>query len=54
MGDISLSDDMAQLFTETVLSKGWSFRQTDQEDEEWLPVEKIPSTVHQDLIDNKR
>ncbi|EXJ87683.1 beta-mannosidase B [Capronia coronata CBS 617.96] len=35
------------------LSLGWSFQQADQlEDSSWFPVKKVPSTVHQDLIDN--
>ncbi len=35
------------------LSLGWSFKQSDDVDESsWSPVKKVPSTVHQDLIDN--
>ena len=37
------------------LSEGWSFKQTDEVGENsWSPVRKVPSTVHQDLIDNKK
>ncbi|EXJ83022.1 hypothetical protein A1O3_06839 [Capronia epimyces CBS 606.96] len=46
---------MAESIPMTVvdLSSGWSFKQADQVDESsWLPVKKVPSTVHQDLIDN--
>jgi hypothetical protein len=35
------------------LTKGWSFRQTDSE-EEWAPVARVPSNVHLDLLANKR
>lgn len=53
MGEMS-SDDMAYAFTSVLLSKGWYFRQTDKTDDEWLPVKTVPSTVHQDLIDNNK
>ncbi|KAK5102191.1 hypothetical protein LTR70_004493 [Exophiala xenobiotica] len=53
MGEMS-SDDMAHAFTDIPLLTGWSFRQTDKTDDEWLPVKTLPSTVHQDLIDNKK
>ena len=39
----------------TTLSEGWSFKQTDDVDENsWIPVNRVPSTVHQDLIDNNK
>ena len=53
MGEMS-ADDMAHPFTEISLSKGWSFQQTDKTEDGWLPVKSVPSTVHQDLIDNKQ
>ncbi|KAF2162136.1 glycoside hydrolase family 2 protein [Zasmidium cellare ATCC 36951] len=34
------------------LVNGWSFKQTDTE--EWLPVKKVPTNVHLDLLDNKK
>jgi hypothetical protein len=34
------------------LSKGWRLKQTDTE--EWLPVARVPTNVHLDLIDNKK
>jgi beta-mannosidase len=34
------------------LATGWSFRQSDSKDTSWLPVKQVPSTVHQDLLDN--
>ena len=54
MGDMSGSDDTPTPFEAVELSKGWSFRQTDDDNGEWLPVNSVPSTVHQDLIDNNR
>ena len=47
-------EEDAYMFTATVLSEGWSFRQADRPQDEWLPVKQVPSTVHQDLIDNKK
>jgi len=55
MGDISGPDNMRPTFSATDLSSGWSFKQTDDTSKDaWLPVRKIPSTTHQDLIDNKK
>ena len=34
------------------LTHGWSFKQTDTD--EWLPVAKVPTNVHLDLLDNKK
>lgn len=53
MGEMSASD-LSRALTEILLAKGWSFRQTDKTEDEWLPVKYVPSTVHQDLIDNKK
>ena len=37
------------------LENDWFFKQTDDDNENaWLPVKRIPSVVHQDLIDNKK
>jgi beta-mannosidase len=36
------------------LATGWRFRRTDEGDESWMPVEKVPSVVHLDLINNKK
>jgi beta-mannosidase len=33
------------------ISKGWQFRET--ETGEWLPVARVPTNVHLDLMDNK-
>ena len=55
MGDISGADMTAFERTSIELSTDWAFKQTDNSDPNaWLPVKKIPSTVHQDLIDNKK
>ena len=34
------------------LTTGWDFKQTDTE--VWLPVKKVPTVVHLDLLDNKK
>ncbi|KAJ5621853.1 Beta-mannosidase B [Penicillium herquei] len=36
------------------LSTGWTFRDRDAEEEEWMPVPKVPSVVQQDLLANKK
>jgi hypothetical protein len=55
MGDISGADVTALKYTSIELSTDWAFKQTDNSDPNaWLPVKKVPSTVHQDLIDNKK
>lgn len=55
MGDMSGFADSPTRMEAVDLSLGWSFKQTDHVDEDaWHPVKKIPSTVHQDLIDSKR
>jgi hypothetical protein len=55
MGDISGANIMALKCTSIELSEGWTFKQADNPDPNaWLPVKEVPSTVHQDLIDNKR
>ena len=54
MGDMSGTDGMLVSSEAVELSKGWFFRQTDDEHGDWLPVKKVPSTVHQDLIDNNK
>ncbi|KAK5166618.1 uncharacterized protein LTR77_008161 [Saxophila tyrrhenica] len=34
------------------LSKGWEFKQADSQ--EWLPVARVPTNLHLDLMDNKK
>lgn len=36
------------------LATGWKLRRTDEGDDTWLPVEKVPTVVHLDLLNNKR
>ncbi|KAH7128385.1 glycoside hydrolase superfamily [Dendryphion nanum] len=44
---------MAQALTVHHLTDGWTFKQTDHTTEDaWLPVAKVPTNVHLDLIDN--
>lgn len=43
---------MAEAMAVHDLSAGWSFKQTDSE--EWLPVARVPTNVHLDLMDNKK
>jgi hypothetical protein len=52
MGGGPLEGKHVQSFSSSDLATGWSFRQTDSKSASWLPVSKIPSTVHQDLIDH--
>jgi beta-mannosidase len=40
------------LFTSQKLSTGWEFKQTDEE-QPWLPVAKLPTVVHLDLMAHK-
>jgi hypothetical protein len=55
MGDMSGSADELAPMHVTELNTGWSFREkNDANDCTWLPVKRVPSTVHQDLIDNKK
>lgn len=55
MGDVSNTADMPAHVEVIDLSLGWSFKQTDDIGENaWGPVKKIPSTVHQDLMDNQK
>lgn len=56
MGDLAASSSEILPLEALDLDCGWEFKQTDDENENanaWLPVRRIPSTVHQDLIDNK-
>ncbi|OBT52787.1 hypothetical protein VE04_05166 [Pseudogymnoascus sp. 24MN13] len=43
------------LFSSEVLSSGWEFKLTEEtQPDSWLPVAKVPTTVHIDLLDNKK
>ena len=55
MGDISGPMAEPVLLKVIDLSEGWSFKQAEDIGENsWSPIKKVPSTVHQDLIDNKK
>jgi hypothetical protein len=44
---------MSQALAAHHLTEGWVFKQTDDTGEDaWLPVAKVPTNVHLDLIDN--
>lgn len=44
---------MAQAHSVHHLTDGWSFKQADDvEDNTWLPVKRVPTNIHLDLIDN--
>ncbi|KAJ0413362.1 beta-mannosidase B [Aspergillus carlsbadensis] len=38
----------------TTLEAGWSFKRTDEGDDTWAPVARVPTVVHMDLLDNKK
>lgn len=45
------SSDMA---LKIQMSSGWSFKQQDWSEDEWLPVANVPSQVHMDLLANRK
>jgi beta-mannosidase len=46
---------MAASFASEALSTGWEFKLTEETTlDSWLPVAKVPTTVHLDLLDNKK
>jgi beta-mannosidase len=45
---------MEQLRSKQELKTGWQLKQQDDPKEEWLPVKKIPSQVHVDLLANEK
>ncbi|KAL3487614.1 galactose-binding domain-like protein [Aspergillus germanicus] len=36
------------------LETGWSFKRTDEGNDSWAPVARVPTAVHMDLLDNKK
>lgn len=55
MGEMSDPLVEFQLFTAEELSSGWTFKETDSSGkDDWMAVRKVPSTVQQDLMDNKK
>jgi hypothetical protein len=51
---IHLHSKMPRLARREQLSSQWTFKQTDDPDESWLPVARVPTVSHIDLIDNGR
>lgn len=46
---------MARATSVHELTDGWTFKQADDTSEDaWLPVKKVPTNVHLDLIDNAK
>lgn len=43
---------MAQPFESRQLTSGWSFKESGAK--EWLPVARVPTNVHLDLLDNDK
>ncbi len=50
MGDISHSQ--SERLERKELQDGWSFKQTDGSENTWYPVQRVPSVVHMDLMNN--
>jgi beta-mannosidase len=45
----------AQALSVHVLSEGWTFKQADDTAKDaWMPVKKVPTNVHLDLMDNDK
>ncbi|KAI4656996.1 uncharacterized protein J4E79_007611 [Alternaria viburni] len=45
----------AQALSVHVLSEGWTFKQGDDSAQDaWMPVKKVPTNVHLDLMDNEK
>lgn len=45
---------MAAVPERVQLATGWSLKNKDASDDSWMPVAKVPSQVHVDLIANKK
>ena len=41
-------------FTRVQLESGWTFKQQEWPDEEWLSVSQVPSQIHMDLLAHKK
>ncbi|KAH8836247.1 hypothetical protein RJ55_10012 [Drechmeria coniospora] len=46
--------DMPKFAQRIPLTSGWTFKQTDGVEDNWLPVTRVPTVVHLDLINNGR
>jgi beta-mannosidase len=45
----------AEALSVHVLSEGWTFKQADDTAKDaWMPVKKVPTNVHLDLMDNDK
>lgn len=44
---------MARFWSQN-LGHGWEFKSSDEADDAWLPVAKVPTVVHLDLLDHKK
>ncbi|KAI2779269.1 glycoside hydrolase family 2 protein [Daldinia loculata] len=40
--------------TKHILDQGWTFQQSNSSSDDWLPVQKVPSQVHIDLLANNK
>ena len=47
---VSPAGDMASAMAVHEMSTGWEFKQKDEGD--WMPVKRVPTNVHLDLMDN--
>lgn len=45
-------DKIVEAMATHTLTTGWEFKQTDTQ--EWLPVARVPTNVHLDLMDNRK
>jgi beta-mannosidase len=37
---------------QTLLEKGWSFKKTTDDHDAWMPVARVPTVAHIDLLNN--
>lgn len=44
------AEDMASPMAVHEMGSGWEFKQKDEGD--WMPVKRVPTNVHLDLMDN--
>lgn len=49
---LSTATNMAAPMDSHELSTGWEFKQAGTD--EWMPVRRVPTNVHLDLMDNKK
>lgn len=52
-GTLHIINTMSKAMDVYHLTDGWTFKQADGSGEKaWLPVKRVPTNVHLDLIDN--